>query len=297
MNDGPDLNLLRVFDALMRRRSVTSAAAELHLSQAATSNALERLRRALGDRLLERQGNRMVPTRFAEDLWPGVAAGLTTTNAALAAARRFDPAAATGRFRVGMHDYALDLLGPPLAAAIGQTAPGMTLELLAAGDPSADHALREGALDLVLRAGDRSSPGLVRQSLFAEDFVGLCAPSHPILKTLTLDLWLAHPHVLVSSRGRTQGNVDAALAPIGRVRRVGCTAPGFAAAAGVAAASGMILTAARRLADGLATRHGLARFELPLPVPGFELVMLWSRRDDPAPAHRWLRGVIAGLEP
>jgi DNA-binding transcriptional LysR family regulator len=39
-----DLNLLRVFDALMREQNVSRAAERLSLSQPAVSNALTRLR-------------------------------------------------------------------------------------------------------------------------------------------------------------------------------------------------------------------------------------------------------------
>ena len=43
-----DLNLLRLFDAIWRRRSVSQAAEELGLSQPAASQALSRLRHQLG---------------------------------------------------------------------------------------------------------------------------------------------------------------------------------------------------------------------------------------------------------
>ena len=49
-----DLNLLLVFDALMRRRRVTRAGEKIGLSQSATSNSLQRLRHALGDPLFVR---------------------------------------------------------------------------------------------------------------------------------------------------------------------------------------------------------------------------------------------------
>lgn len=241
----------------------------------------------------------MVPTCLARDLWPGVADGLSRISAAVTGATRFDPATASGRFRVGMHGYALELLGPSLAASLAQAAPAITLELHQAGDPVHDEILREGGLDLIVRAGAKPAPGMMRQHLLSEDFVGLAAAGHPLLEPGAtapgLQDWLAHPHVLVSTRGRTTGNVDVALDRTGRGRRIGCTVPGFEAAAAVAAASGMVLSAPRRLAGALAARHGLSRFDLPLDVPPFDLVMLWMRRDDPAPAHRWLRELVSGL--
>ena len=44
-----DLNLLRVFDAVMTEQNLTRAAARLAMTQPAVSNALRRLREALGD--------------------------------------------------------------------------------------------------------------------------------------------------------------------------------------------------------------------------------------------------------
>mgnify|MGYP000405624018 CR=1 FL=1 len=51
-----DLNLLRVFDEVMAERSLTRAARNLNLTQPAVSNALRRLREALGDELVQRSG-------------------------------------------------------------------------------------------------------------------------------------------------------------------------------------------------------------------------------------------------
>ena len=44
-----DLNLLRVFDEVMAERNLTRAANNLAMTQPAVSNALRRLREALGD--------------------------------------------------------------------------------------------------------------------------------------------------------------------------------------------------------------------------------------------------------
>src|ERR1700732_2297621 len=49
-----DLNLLLVFEAILRERSVTRAAETLNLSQPAMSHALNRMRWMLKDRLLVR---------------------------------------------------------------------------------------------------------------------------------------------------------------------------------------------------------------------------------------------------
>ena len=61
-----DLNLLRVFDAVMTERNLTRAANHLAMTQPAVSNALRRLRDTLNDELLIRTAHGMKPTPRAE---------------------------------------------------------------------------------------------------------------------------------------------------------------------------------------------------------------------------------------
>ena len=65
-----DLNLLRVFIALMEERSVTRAADRLGITQPALSNALNRLREILHDPLFIRERYGMQPTQKAEEVAP-----------------------------------------------------------------------------------------------------------------------------------------------------------------------------------------------------------------------------------
>ena len=63
-----DLNLLPVLHALLEEECVTQASKRVHLSQSATSAALNRLRKTFGDQILVRDGQRMKPTPKAQQL-------------------------------------------------------------------------------------------------------------------------------------------------------------------------------------------------------------------------------------
>src|SRR5215467_562556 len=65
-----DVNLFLVLHAVLEERSATRAAARLHVTQSAVSNALARLRVLLGDALVVRSGRGLVPTPRAEELVP-----------------------------------------------------------------------------------------------------------------------------------------------------------------------------------------------------------------------------------
>ena len=79
-----DLNLLRVFDAVMTEQNLTRAAGHLAMTQPAVSNALRRLRDALGDELLIRTAYGVKPTPRAEELWPTVRKALSALEEAVA---------------------------------------------------------------------------------------------------------------------------------------------------------------------------------------------------------------------
>src|SRR3954469_19228593 len=79
-----DLNLLRVFDAVLHERTVTAAAARLELTQPAVSNALARLRSVFGDPLFVRTANGMDATPFARGVAEPIRQALALLETALA---------------------------------------------------------------------------------------------------------------------------------------------------------------------------------------------------------------------
>src|SRR6266576_5712960 len=92
-----DLNLLLVFEAILRERSVTRAAETLNLSQPAMSHALNRLRWMLKDQLFVRTPDGMMPTPRAEQLAQPVRRALGELETALEP-DAFVPAQAERRF-------------------------------------------------------------------------------------------------------------------------------------------------------------------------------------------------------
>jgi DNA-binding transcriptional LysR family regulator len=78
-----DLNLLRVFDAVMNERSVLRASQRVCLSQSAVSHALARLREVLGDELFVRTTSGMQPTARALTMAPLIREAWQSLEAAI----------------------------------------------------------------------------------------------------------------------------------------------------------------------------------------------------------------------
>jgi DNA-binding transcriptional LysR family regulator len=287
-----DLNLLRALDALLTESHVSAAARRLNLSQPATSAALTRLRGALDDPILIRDGQRMLLTPLAEWIRPKVRSLLQEIELTLSEPAKFSATTSKRCFRILANDYAITVVLSPLLELLQRHAPNLTMEVL----PLEDHfseRLAEGDYDLAVR--DRWSLGAARhlERLFKEDFVCIARKDHPRLsKKPTLGEFLAEGHVLISPQGRVPGAVDAPLKRLKQKRRVAVTLPHFLAGPAIVARTDFVMTIAGRIARKYSELYSLRVFSPPLRVPGFEVAMAWPTRGEADPAIHWLRTQI-----
>ncbi|MFD8612280.1 LysR family transcriptional regulator [Streptomyces sp. NPDC059631] len=291
---GPlDLNLLRVFDALLQDSSVTAAAERLHLSVPATSRALGRLRRAMGDPILVRAGRGMAPTPFALRTAPRVRSLLEEASALISADREISVADLRRTFTIRINDGVAATLATTAVEAVAAAAPGVTLRFVAEGSESVE-ALRDGSVDLDIGVGDLDAPDIRTAPLYRERLVGIVGANSPLgrHRRPALAELCRYPHVSASRRGRARGPLDDALEAAGLRRHVAAVVPTFAVAALLVASGEHVGLVPRRLAERHATALGLRWFPVPAPLPELEVRLLWHARLDADPAQRWLRETI-----
>jgi DNA-binding transcriptional LysR family regulator len=297
-----DLNLLRVFDAVMAERQVTRAATRLALTQSAVSNALRRLREALGYELFVAHRAGIQPTARALDIWPAVRDALERMQDALAPAA-FDPRTMRRTFTLGMPEVTSALLLPPLAWAAALQASAVHLRALAltTRDPRAQ--LERGELDLALGffpdvqaalAAHGGDGPMQFAALYSSEYVVIMRRGHPLARSaiLELDEFCAADHVRVSFTGRPSGFVDDALAPMGRERRVLVTASHFYAALRLVQRSDLLAVMPRSFVQASGQAARLAVRRPPFTLPALHTGMLWHRRHALDGAHRWLRARV-----
>ncbi len=143
-----DLNLLPVFDAVYRSRSVRLAAEELAMSTSALSHALSRLRSALNDPLFYREGHRMCPSVYASQLAPSIASALKFLNQELTPPAAFVPAASTDCMQIAITDFTAFCVFPTLMHHLQREAPGLRFELRYLPHSPALTELLAGEVDL-----------------------------------------------------------------------------------------------------------------------------------------------------
>ncbi|MEV6362394.1 LysR family transcriptional regulator [Nocardia asteroides] len=293
MADQLDLNLLRVFDALLQDHSVTGAAERLHLSIPATSRALSRLRRAMNDPILVRAGRTMAPTPFALRTAPRVRSLLDEASALITADRDITAADLRRTFTIRINDGVAATLATTVVEATAALAPGVILRFVTEGTESVE-ALRDGSVDLDIGAGDGSAPDIRTALLYQERLVGIVRADSALGRSRrpTLAQLCVPPHVSASRRGRTRGPLDDVLEAAGLRRRVAAVVPTSAVAALLVSSSHYVGLVPQRLAEQYGPALGLRWFPLPAELPAVEVRLSWHARLDSDPAQRWLRDTI-----
>lgn len=292
-----DLNLLFALRALLAERHVTRAAARVGLSQPAMSHALGRLRVALSDPLLVRTADGLVRTPRADALAEPLERILEDLARVLAPPKPFDPESDARQFRIAALDYVGLVLVPKLVARLRSEAPNVDLRIENQTDASPDD-LSRGRLDAILGVTGTvtDAQGFSKVRLLSDDFVCVVRTGHPrVGKTLSLDLWTSLPHALIAPRGATGSVVDAALAKIGRRRRVAIELPHFLVAPHVVRETDVVLTLAKRIAQAYAKDFGLRHVPPPIELAGFTVAMYWHARHQHDPAHAWFRSVVSDV--
>ena len=296
-----DLNLLRVFDAVMAEGSLTRAAEGLAMTQPAVSHAVRRLRLAMGDELFVRTAHGMRGTAQAEVIWPHVRSALAALRQALAP-EDFDPQHDAVQWRLAMADATAAMLTPPLVAEIERTGALANLRVLPLTTRDPRRLVEAGEAELAIGFFPEAVTAIVAQGpdstlrrarVYTTRYVCVMRHGHPLAASpLTLDAYCAAHHLLVSFSGRPHGYVDQALSGLGRQRRVVLTVNQFFTAGRVVAHSDLLTVLPESFVEATGYRSELITCDLPMVMAPVHVEMIWHLRHDDDPAHRWLRAQV-----
>lgn len=292
-----DLNLFVVFQAVMDARSATQAARHLNLTQSAVSNALSRLREALGDPLFVRSGRGLAPTPAATDLAPAVARALSQFEGLLQQERRFDPSLCTRRFTLSCTDdqEVSDL--PRIMERFAEALPSASLEVVPVDRLLAEGGLSKADVDVSLLPVEVRAPGLRLQPLYREKVLFAARRDHPVVKGTILSRrqfeTLRHIEVHVMKGGGTGSQaLERTLKAHGLSRRLALVLPHFLSAAHAAAASDAVARLPLRFVRALGNRLPLKILRPPFPSPTYAVGLGWHERTHLDPALSYLRSLI-----
>jgi DNA-binding transcriptional LysR family regulator len=287
-----DLNLLVVFDAIMRDRSVTRAGQRLGLSQPAISHALTRLRHMLKDELFVRSPSGMVPTPRAEELATPIRIALDGLQQSLEPVQ-FEPSKATTTFRIAVDNYAAIVLVAPIAAHIAKIAPGVTLDFRPSGTLNVLDLLDRSELHLAIAPSAVQGERFSRRRLLQDQFVVVHRKGHPAAmgQEFPTEKLATLPQLEISSAQFGSDLEDNSPRRSKTGLKAAMRAP-FLSAAQILATSDLVSVLPLNVARNMIKSHHLVFHRLSRSPRPIESAMIWLRRLDNQPAHAWLRDVI-----
>jgi DNA-binding transcriptional LysR family regulator len=287
-----DLNLFRVFQALMLERSVTAAARRLGLGQPAVSASLARLRALFEDPLFERSRYGVIPTERAEEVAPIVDGALSQLETVAAVHQTFEPSRSRRTFRLLASEYAEAALVPPLAGLVATRAPEIRLHVIPLGATLDPEILRSGRADLALGRFDSPDKDLVVTELMQDELVCLLPRGKRSIRRLSLARYQSMRHVIVTPQRKLRTGVFQLLEQHGIVRQVRAQVTSFHHAAQIVARAGYCATFPSRIAAGFESDPRLTVVAAPLTLPPFPTHVAWHPRHRRDAGHAWLRKLL-----
>jgi DNA-binding transcriptional LysR family regulator len=290
-----DLNLLRVFDAVYRARSVSRAADLLGLTQPATSQGLTRLRLLLKDALFVRSPGGVAPTPRANRLAVAVQSALATVEQALNEAERFNPAKSAKVFRIHMSDIGEARFLPDLMVALRGLAPSVRLETSPLASRDIAQALDSGRIDFAFGFLP-TVKDTRRVQLLKDRYIVLLRQGHPFIKrrrsgqTLLDDL-----QQLEFVAVRTHSDTLRILQLLRLDDRLRLSTEHFMVLPAIVKGTDLAVVMPRNIAKIFAAAGGYAIIEPPFPLRDFAVSLHWSRRFEADPGNQWLRQTIVEL--
>jgi DNA-binding transcriptional LysR family regulator len=287
-----DLNLLRIFDAVMTERHVGRAAERVARTQPAVSNAISRLRSKLNDPLFTRTPKGVTPTLKAEALWREISPAL---DALIAATERqnFDPQKITGQFVIACTDFESTLLLEPILRILQKSAPTVSVIFIPGSAIASQTVLQSGNADIALGFLPETSSAIRSRILFEDSFCVAMRKKHPLArKPQDLRSYVKADHLLVSPSGDSRGVVDEVLAARGLSRRIALVINHFHLIPEALMASDMLATSSAKLMSQFGQTSELVLKPPPLAIPLIQISLYWHRRTENDQRLSWFRKLL-----
>lgn len=293
-----DLNLLKVFRALLQTQSTTQAAARLNISQSAVSRSLSKLRASFNDPLFEWRGNTMQPSMVARSLAPDIETALSSAESALSKVRHFDPLTDNTCFTLGLTDYAIHAIFPHLFQRVQSLAPHVAITLRNVNVHNALQSLRDGDIDYAIMSKGVGEKEFDAYELFTDDYAILGDPDYVNQapgETMDLETYLRHPHSLCSFSGSRHGWVDDTLENMGRARNIQFVFEAFFPMIASLNGTGLLATIPRRLVRFSSEKFSLSHWELPFSSVNHSFHLVMRRQQSLTPAKAWFCETIKSI--
>ena len=292
-----NMNLLNALHELLKEQSVTRAAKNLSLSQPQVSSILKELRIIFDDEILSKgPRNRLIITEKGRHLIKPVSEAIDKCKQVFSDEIEFDPLRAEVNYKVGLNDYASNLIVPDLACIINNETNHVSLNIQNTNDLSDFDLLYSENIDLLVGFWDIFSGSVSSEELFKSRFSCLVSNNHPLSgkgKISKSDI-LKYPFVQLK-QGKQYWEQEAEFfieESIKGKRKVVCSLPHIFSVMEALGNDYFMCITHKILAEKYGKFFNIKALELPFNLRTPVYSMYWKKVDDLNKENIWLRNKV-----
>ncbi|HET6522888.1 LysR family transcriptional regulator [Sphingopyxis sp.] len=288
-----DLNLMKVFAAVIATGNVTEAGRKLDLAQSSISHALARLRKVLGDPLFVKTTSGMQPTPFAEQLAEPISHALASIEAAIFSDRVFDPFTSARTFNLLCTDAGEMIFLPELLKHISKVAPKVRVVVHQRERSNYREALEGGQVDLALGQLPTLHVDFYQQRLFNQAIVCVARPGHPLAADASIAQFLECDHLIVDSPAIAEQYVARSLGAVSSRRKIKAVIRHYMTAPLILAGTDYVAMLPRSVVEEHLRTGLIEEIDCGFDIAPITMMQFWHARTNRDPGCRWLRQTIA----
>lgn len=286
-----NLNLLLSLKALLDECNVSNAAERLNITQSTMSRNLSQLRDFFDDPLLVRAGKQTILSVKAKELLPKIDEFIQSIQCMFSPS--FSPDKVAKDFVIAAPDYVVDNILHDSLTFFRSHFDKIDFTVIN-WDRFAKKMLIAGEIDLAISIDDNFPANMYRRVVDEDYVVCMVNQDHPLASRseLTLEDFIAYPHISVVTGGGWDGIISRPLHALGVKRLVKIRVPSYRLALNMAQKTDSIVVVPKHVARNSLEAHSLRLFALPFPVQTVKMSLWWHESHHSDCAHRWLREVL-----
>lgn len=285
-----DINLYPLFVAIYEQRSISKAAQILCITQSAASHALQRLRQHLQDDLFVRAGAKMLPTPFAEQIYPVIKNALIAIQNISMQKQQFDPTMVQ-TLKIAVHDEIEPIIFPRLVHHFQKSQLDIQFLSLKLDRKTIVADLAAQQIDFVIDLEQNFGDKVAFQKLVTDEFV-VCSQH----TQMDEQCYFSSPHIGVSSRRTGVLVEDIYLKRKKLSRQIFLRCQHYSTALQILTQQpNAILTIPKNILTHLQVADSLKIFDVPVNLPKINMGMYWHIDLEDNSRHAFLRSELSKI--
>ena len=292
-----DINLLYLFKVLYEEKNLSQAANRMALTQPTLSHKLNKLRKEFNDELFVRAARGVTPTPLAHEIAGQVGKVVCAIEHLYQDVEQTPFLQRAETIRIYTTDFVEQILLPCLLPIVVEHAPNIKIVTYNTKGTFPKRELEDGGCDIAIAGFYHDLPDtFYQQSIREERFVVLANSENHLLKvaneadSLSIDDYLACPHIMTTLTGDLIGIVDKALQQQGLNRNLVAGISSFTAPAMVVKKTDFLFTCLNSIAREAKSNYANLRiWDCPIDIPQVQITQCWHQRTHADPLRQWLR--------